>query len=148
MMNGRLFLTAAALLLAAGCAKQDLGSAYRSDPDAVRILAQVGGDEVSGGFVTTRSVPVGEKAEAEEAFKSGDRISVTASSQKAVVYTLDGTNWTPEDGKFLKWVNSTMDFSAYYPVAEGVDMQNFAVPSDQSDEEKIASADYMTCSEA
>ena len=147
-MNGRLFLTAAALLLAAGCAKQDLGSAYRSDPDAVRILAQVGGDEVSGGFVTTRSVPVGEKAEAEEAFKSGDRISVTASSQKAVVYTLDGTNWTPEDGKFLKWVNSTMDFSAYYPVAEGVDMQNFAVPSDQSDEEKIASADYMTCSEA
>ena len=148
MMNGRLFLTAAALLLAAGCAKQDLGSAYRSDPDAVRILAQVGGDEVSGGFVTTRSVPVGEKAEAEEAFKSGDRIFVTASSQKAVVYTLDGTNWTPEDGKFLKWVNSTMDFSAYYPVAEGVDMQNFAVPSDQSDEEKIASADYMTCSEA
>ena len=145
MMNGRLFLTAAALLLAAGCAKQDLGSAYRSDLDAVRILAQVGGDEVSGGFVTTRSVPVGKNAEAEAAFKNGDRISVTASSQKAVVYTLDGTNWTPEDGKFLKWVNPTMDFSAYYPVAEGVDMQNFAVPSDQSDEEKIASADYMTC---
>ena len=146
-MNGRLFLTAAALLLAAGCAKQDLGSAYRSDPDAVRILAQVGGDEVSGGFVTTRSVPVGENAEAEEAFKNGDRISVTADGQKKVVYTLaDDGSWNPEAGKYLKWTSPTMTFTACYPAADGVSTERFTVPADQSEADKIAAADYMTFS--
>ena len=147
MMNGRFFLTAAALLLAAGCAKQDLGSAYRSDPDAVRISAQVGGDEVSGGFVTTRSVPVGKNSEAEEAFKSGDRISVTADGQKKVVYTLaDDGSWNPEAGKYLKWTSRTMTFSACYPAADGVSTERFTVPADQSDADKIESSDYMTFS--
>lgn len=145
MMNGRLFLTAAALLLAAGCAKQDLGSAYRSDPDAVKISAQVGGDAVSGGFVTTRSNPVGETAAAEAAFKSGDKVCVTADGQKKVVYTLaDDGSWNPEAGKYLKWTSPTMTFTACYPAADGVSTERFTVPADQSDEAKIAAADYMT----
>ena len=39
-MDGKLFLTAAALLLVAACTKEDPGAAFRSDPDAVRITAQ------------------------------------------------------------------------------------------------------------
>ncbi len=143
-MDGRLFLTLAALLLVAGCTKDDPGADYRSDPDAVRISAQVG-DGLSGGFVTTRSNPVG-NAGAETSFNAGDKVCVTADGQPAVVYAYDGSLWTPEGGKFLKWNRPTMNFTAWYPVAEGVDFDNFTVPTDQSDAGKIESADYMTFS--
>ena len=138
-------LALAALLLAGSCTKADIGPSYLSDPDAVRISAQLG-DGAANGIFATRSNPVGE-GNAQTAFNSGDRVCVTADNQPDVVYSYDGTNWTPESGKFLKWLTPEMTFSAYYPVAEGVDMQNFAVPSDQSDESKIAAADYATCSE-
>ena len=145
-MDGKLFLTAAALLLVAACTKEDPGAAFRSDPDAVRITAQVG-DGLSGGFVTTRSNPVSEIPEEQAAFKAGDRISVTADGQKKVVYTLaDDGSWNPEAGKYLKWTSRTMTFSACYPAAEGVSTERFTVPADQSDEAKIAAADYMTFS--
>ncbi len=145
-MDGKLFLTAAALLLVAACTKEDPGAAFRSDPDAVRIMAQVG-DGLSGGFVTTRSNPVGETAGAQAAFKAGDRISVTADGQKKVVYTLaDDGSWNPEAGKYLKWTSRTMTFSACYPAADGVSTERFTVPADQSDADKIAAADYMTFS--
>ena len=145
-MDGKLFLTAAALLLVAACTKEDPGAAFRSDPDAVRITAQVG-DGLSGGFVTTRSNPVSEIPEEQAAFKAGDRISVTADGQKKVVYTLaDDGSWNPEAGKYLKWTSRTMTFSACYPAADGVSTERFTVPADQSDEAKIAAADYMTFS--
>ena len=145
-MDGKLFLTAAALLLVAACTKEDSGAAFRSDPDAVRITAQVG-DGLSGGFVTTRSNPVSEDAEAQKAFKSGDKVCVTADGQKKVVYTYDGTAWNPEAGKYLKWTSPTMTFSACYPAADGVSATHFTVPADQSDADKIAAADYMTFSD-
>ena len=145
-MDGKLFLTAAALLMVAACTKEDSGAAFRSDPDAVRITAQVG-DGLSGGFVTTRSNPVSEDAEEQKAFKSGDKVCVTANGQKKVVYTYDGTAWNPEAGKYLKWTSPTMTFSACYPAADGVSATHFTVPADQSDADKIAAADYMTFSD-
>ena len=145
-MDGKLFLAAAALLLVAACTKEDSGAAFRSDPDAVRITAQVG-DGLSGGFVTTRSNPVSEDAEEQKAFKSGDKVCVTANGQKKVVYTYDGTAWNPEAGKYLKWTSPTMTFSACYPAADGVSATHFTVPADQSDADKIAAADYMTFSD-
>ena len=146
-MDGKLFLTAAALLLVAACTKEDPGAAFRSDPDAVRITAQVG-DGLSGGFVTTRSNPVSEIPGEQAAFKAGDRISVTADGQKKVVYTLaDDGSWNPEAGKYLKWTSRTMTFSACYPAADGVSTERFTVPADQSDADKIAAADYMTFSD-
>ena len=144
-MDGKLFLTAAALLLVAACTKEDSGAAFRSDPDAVRITAQVG-DGLSGGFVTTRSNPVSEAPEEQKAFKSGDKVCVTANGQKKVVYTYDGTAWNPEAGKYLKWTSPKMTFSACYPAADGVSATHFTVPADQSDADKIAAADYMTFS--
>ena len=144
-MDGKLFLTAAALLLVAACTKEDSRAAFRSDPDAVRITAQVG-DGLSGGFVTTRSNPVSEAPEEQKAFKSGDKVCVTANGQKKVVYTYDGTAWNPEAGKYLKWTSPKMTFSACYPAADGVSATHFTVPADQSDADKIAAADYMTFS--
>ena len=136
-------LALAALLLAAACTQQEPGFTYRDDPDAVRISAQVGNGE---GSPVTRSTPVSEIPEEQAAFKAGDRISVTADGQPEVVYTYDGSSWTPQEDKFLKWNTPTMNFTAWYPVAEGVNADNFTVPADQSDEAKIAAADYMTCS--
>lgn len=141
-------LAAAALLLAAACTQQDPGSTYRDDPDAVRISAQVGDKAGSGSFATrSNPVPVSYMPEEEKSFNSGDRVCITADGQPAVFYAYDGSSWTPQEDKFLKWNSSTMDFTAWYPAAEGVDFDNFTVPADQSDAAKIAAADYMTSSQ-
>ena len=142
-------LAVAALFLADACTQQDHGSTYRDDPDAVRISAQVGDEEKSGNFATrSNPVPVSYIPGEELSFNSGDKVCVTADGQPAVVYTLqDGsTLWSPEEGKYLKWNTPTMNFTAWYPAAQGVNADNFTVPADQSDEAKIAAADYMTCS--
>lgn len=133
---------AAAVVLTAACSQEDLTTSYLDDPNAVRITAQVGEGEVGGGFVT-RSTPAGET---ETAFNIGDRISVSTADQGPVVYAFDGSAWNPENGKFLKWTLDQMTFTAYYPVAEGVDENTFVVPTDQTDANKIAAADYMTYS--
>lgn len=135
---------AAAAMLTAACSQEDFTTSYLDDPNAVRITAQVGDGEVSGGFVT-RSTPAG-TTETEDKFVSGDRISVSTADQGPVVYAFDGSAWSPENGKFLKWTSSPMTFTAYYPVAEGVDENTFVVPTDQTDASKIAAADYMTYS--
>lgn len=135
---------AAAAMLTAACSQEDLTTSYQNDPYAVQITAQVGEGEVSGGFVT-RSTPAG-TTETEDKFVSGDRISVSTADQGPVVYAFDGSAWNPENSKFLKWTSSSMTFTAYYPVADGVDENTFAVPTDQTEANKIAAADYMTYS--
>ncbi|MGM9777095.1 MAG: fimbrillin family protein [Prevotella sp.] len=135
---------AAAAVLTAACSQEDFTTSYQDDPNAVQITAQVGEGDVSGGFVT-RSTPAG-TTETEDKFNSGDRISVSTADQGPVVYAYNGSAWNPENGKFLKWTSSSMIFTAYYPVADGVDENTFAVPTDQTDANKIATADYMTCS--
>ena len=135
---------AAAVVLTAACSQENFTTSYLDDPNAVRITVQVGEGEVGGGFVT-RSTPAG-TTETEDKFNSGDRISVSTADQGPVVYAFDGSAWSPENGKFLKWTSSPMTFTAYYPVADGVDANTFAVPTDQTDANKIAAADYMTYS--
>ena len=133
---------AAAAVLTAACSQEDFTTSYLDDPNAVRITVQVGEGDVSGGFVT-RSTPAG-TTETEDKFNSGDRISVSTADQGPVVYAFDGSAWSPENGKFLKWTSSPMNFTAYYPVTEGTDANTFTLPADQSTADKIAAADYMT----
>ncbi len=141
-------LAVAALLLAVSCTQQEPVSTYRDDPDAVRISAQVGDKAGSGSFATrSNPVPVSYIPGEECSFNSGDKVCVTADGQPAVVYAYDGSSWTPQEDKFLKWNTPTMNFTAWYPAAEGVNADNFTVPADQSNEAKIAAADYMTCSQ-
>ena len=136
-------IMAAATVISAACSQEDLTSSYHDDPNAVQISVQVGEGDVSGGFVTL-STPVG-TTETEGRFNSGDRISVSTTDQGPVVYAYDGSRWNPENSEFLKWTSDRMTFTAYYPVSPGVDSDNFSVPTDQSDADKIADADYMTC---
>lgn len=136
------YISAAALLLAvAACSNDDdFNSTYMNDPDAVRINATVG-----EGIPITRSNPIG-TAEEQAKFNNGDQIAVQAGTQAAVTYQYDGTVWAPATtGAYQKWASDPMDFTAYYPVGDGISMEAFTLPTDQSTLGQLEDADYMTC---
>ena len=128
------------LALSACSESEDLLSAFHSDPNAVRITAQVG-KASAGGF--TRSYPLGD-AEKQKEFKEDDEISVKADGQDAVTYKLVGSEWQPQDGKFLKWEKETMNFTAYYPATyKG---GTITQPAEYKNEAELAAADFMSFS--
>ena len=136
----RMMGCAAAILALTACSEsEDLLSAFHSDPNAVRITAQVGKASANG---FTRSFPLGD-AEAQTKFKDGDMISVKADGQDAVTYQLNNNEWQPQGGKFLKWESETMNFTAFYPASfNGTITQ----PTEYTDEASLAKADFMSFS--
>ena len=136
----RLMGCAAAILALSACSEsEDLLSAFHSDPNAVRITAQVGNASADG---FTRSNPLG-TAEEQAKFNENDEISVQAEGQDAVNYKYDGKEWLPQDGKFLKWEKETMNFTAYYPASiDGTITQ----PMEYESEADLAAADFMSFS--
>ena len=133
-------LAAISMILAlSGCSEsEDLLSAFHSDPNAVRITAQVGKTSADG---FTRSYPLGD-AEKQKEFKEDDEISVQAEGQDAVTYKLVGSEWQPQNGKFLKWENETMNFTAYYPASyKG---GTITQPAEYTSVESLAAADFMS----
>ena len=143
-MRTKLYMIALAamtmILALSSCSEsEDLLSAFHSDPNAVRITAQVGKASANG---FTRSFPLGD-AEAQKKFKDGDMISVQADGQDAVTYQLNNNEWQPQGGKFLKWESETMNFTAYYPSSfNGTITQ----PTEYTDEASLAAADFMSFS--
>ena len=141
-MRTKLYMIALAamtmmLALSACSESEDLLSAFHSDPNAVRITAQVGKASANG---FTRSNPLGD-AEAQKNFKDGDMISVKADGQDAVTYQLNNNEWQPQGGKFLKWESETMNFTAYYPASfDG----NITQPTEYNSLESLAAADFMS----
>lgn len=129
---------------------------FATDPTAVRISATVG----SGVF--TRTAPESSTPADQQKFLAGDKIVLasTATGQEAVTYTLgaDGTTWTPETGKYLKWMNGTeaMQMEAFYPAPHpnnmeennGASFTTFTLPVAQYGSADggayIGYADYMT----
>ena len=114
----RLMGCAAAILALSACSEsEDLLSAFHSDPNAVRITAQVGKASADG---FTRSNPLG-TAKEQANFNVNDEISVKADDQDAVTYKLvavgNKKEWQPQAGKFLKWESDKMNFTAYYPAS-------------------------------
>ena len=133
-------LAAAILALSACSESEDLLSAFHSDPNAVRITAEVGKASANG---FTRSYPLGD-AEAQKKFKEGDEISVKAGGQDAVTYQLNGTEWQPkESSKFLKWESDKMNFTAYYPASFDGNLDNITLPK-VYDEASLAANDFMS----
>ena len=136
----RLMGCAAAILALSACSEsEDLLSAFHSDPNAVRITAQVGKASADG---FTRSNPLG-TAEEQAVFNENDEISVQAEGQDAVTYKYDGKEWQPQGNKFLKWEKETMNFTAYYPATfNGTITQ----PTEYNSLESLADADFMSFS--
>ena len=144
-MRTKLYMIALAaismILALSGCSEsEDLLSAFHSDPNAVRITAQVGKTSADG---FTRSYPLGD-AEKQKEFKEDDEISVQAEGQDAVTYKLVGSEWQPQGNKFLKWENETMNFTAYYPASyKG---GTITQPAEYKNEASLAAADFMSFS--
>ena len=134
----RLMGCAAAILALSACSEsEDLLSAFHSDPNAVRITAQVGKASADG---FTRSNPLG-TAEEQAKFNENDEISVQAEGQDAVTYKYDGKEWQPQGNKFLKWESDKMNFTAYYPATfNGTITQ----PTEYNSLESLAAADFMS----
>ena len=133
-------LAAAILALSACSESEDLLSAFHSDPNAVRITAEVGKASANG---FTRSYPLGATEADQKKFKEGDKISVQADGQDAVTYQLVGTEWQPQGGKFLKWESNEMTFTAYYPATFDGNLDNVTLPKEY-DETSLAANDFMS----
>ena len=138
MMKYMTCLATALLALVACSDADDILSAYHSDPNAVHITAEVGKASADG---FTRSNPLGD-ADAQKKFNTDDAISVKADGQAAVTYKFNGTEWIPQDSKFLKWESETMNFTACYPASYtgGTPTQ----PMEYNSEASLATADYMS----
>ena len=141
IMKRMMGLAAAILALSACSESEDLLSAFHSDPNAVRITAEVGKASANG---FTRSNPLGD-ADAQKKFKEGDMISVQADGQDAVTYQLNGEEWQPQGGKFLKWESDKMNFTAYYPASFDGNLNNVTLP-EKYDEASLAANDFMSYS--
>ena len=142
-MRTKLYMIALAamtmiLALSACSESEDLLSAFHSDPNAVRITAQVGKASANG---FTRSNPLGATEADQKKFNDGDMISVQADGQDAVTYQLNNNEWQPQGNKFLKWESETMNFTAYYPATfDG----NITQPTEYNSLESLAAADFMS----
>ena len=139
IMKRMMSLAAAILALTACSSEDDILSSFHNDPNAVHITAEVGKASADG---FTRSNPLGATAEEQQKFNDGDMISVKADGQEAVTYKLDGEEWVPQGGKFLKWENETMKFTAYYPASYsgGTPTQTLEYKT----EADLVAADYMS----
>ena len=130
-------------LLFAGCSSEDdILSAFHNDPNAVHITAEVGKASANG---FTRSNPLGATEADQKKFNDGDMISVQADGQDAVTYKLVGSEWQPQDGKFLKWESNEMNFTAYYPASFDGNLNNITLPAEY-DEASLAANDFMSYS--
>ena len=139
IMKRMMGLAAAILALSACSESEDLLSAFHSDPNAVRITAEVGKASANG---FTRSNPLGD-ADAQKKFNNGDEISVKADGQDAVTYQLNGNEWQPQGGKFLKWESDKMNFTAYYPASFDGNLDKVILPAEY-DEASLAANDFMS----
>ena len=140
IMKRMMGLAAAILALSACSESEDLLSAFHSDPNAVRITAEVGKASANG---FTRSYPLGD-AEKQKTFNKNDEISVQADGQDAVTYHFNGTEWQPkESSKFLKWESDEMNFTAYYPASFDGNLNNVTLP-EKYDEASLAANDFMS----
>ena len=139
IMKRMMSLAAAILALSACSESEDLLSAFHSDPNAVRITAQVGKASANG---FTRSYPLGD-ADAQTKFKNGDMISVQADGQDAVTYQLNNNEWQPQGSKFLKWESDEMNFTAYYPATFDGNLNNITLPKEY-DETSLVANDFMS----
>ena len=142
IMKRMMGLAAAILALSACSESEDLLSAFHSDPNAVRITAEVGKASANG---FTRSYPLGATEADQKKFKDGDMISVKADGQDAVTYQLNGNEWQPQGGKFLKWESDEMTFTAYYPATFDGNLDEVTLPAEY-DEASLVANDFMSYS--
>ena len=130
-----IILAVVALTFAACMQKEDFTP--RADGDAVKINATIG-------KLQTR---VAYEDDGTTNFINGDEIcvqNILREFKNIATYTFDGSTWTTTD--VLVWNGGTTEsqFQAWYPATASFD--KFTLPTLQNDNERLATADWMTAS--
>jgi len=125
------------------CSKDDeVTESNTNNPSTVQLKVSVSDYSIA----ESKSNPVSDNSDSRKAFNNGDKISITADDQSAIIYENSSEIWSPPYATtYLKWNASPMTFKAFYPAEQNdATMTTFTIPVDQSKIASIQSADYMT----
>ncbi len=139
MKSGKSIIMAvlAAMLAFSSCEKEKVQLSHGSDERAVRIVPEIASP------YTTKSNPVTQGKETE--FNDGDMIALLCGNRH-VTFKLTSKGWVPTDNYYLRWGKAPVTYSAFYPATEtSMSMGNFELQSSQRTADRLAAADYMTC---
>lgn len=126
----------AAMLAFSSCEKEKELLSFGSDDRAIRIIPEIASPY-------TKSNPVTDGKETE--FNNGDMIALLCNDGH-VTYKLTDKGWQTTDNYYLRWGSAPVSYSAFYPATEkSTTFGNFELQSSQRTADRLAAADYMTC---
>lgn len=129
----------AAMLAFSSCEKEKVQPSFDSDERAIRIIPEIASPY-------TKSNPVTDGKETE--FNKGDMIALLCNDGH-VTYRLTDKGWKTTDNYYLRWGSAPVSYSAFYPATEAsTTFGNFELQSSQRTADRLAAADYMTCTVA
>ncbi len=135
----KILASAAVLAAASSCAKEIGTPSYGTDGKAICIVPEI---------VSAYKAESGDTSEDKSVFSNGDMIALLCDDGHTT-FRLGDKGWRPTDNYYLRWGGAPVTYSAFYPAAESSTVfGNFELPSSQRTAERLASADYMTCTVA
>lgn len=132
----KLMAVLAATLAFSSCEKEKEQLSFGSDERAIRIIPEIASPY-------TKSNPITDGKETE--FNKGDMIALLCNDGH-VTYKLTDKGWQTTDNYYLRWGSAPVSYSAFYPATEkSTTFGNFELQSSQRTADRLAAADYMTC---
>lgn len=126
----------ATMLAFSSCEKERELLSFGSDDRAIRIIPEIASPY-------TKSNPITDGKETE--FNKGDMIALLCNDGH-VTYKLTDKGWQTTDNYYLRWASAPVSYSAFYPATEkSTTFGNFELQSSQRTADRLAAADYMTC---
>lgn len=126
----------ATMLAFSSCEKERELLSFGSDDRAIRIIPEIASPY-------TKSNPITDGKETE--FNKGDMIALLCNDGH-VTYKLTDKGWQTTDNYYLRWGSAPVSYSAFYPATEkSTTFGNFELQSSQRTADRLAAADYMTC---
>ena len=126
----------ATMLAFSSCEKEKELLSFGSDDRAIRIIPEIASPY-------TKSNPITDGKETE--FNKGDMIALLCNDGH-VTYKLTDKGWQTTDNYYLRWGSAPVCYSAFYPATEkSTTFGNFELQSSQRTTDRLAAADYMTC---
>ena len=124
------------MLAFSSCEKEKELLSFGSDDRAIRIIPEIASPY-------TKSNPITDGKETE--FNKGDMIALICNDGH-VTYKLTDKGWLTTDNYYLRWGSAPVSYSAFYPATEkSTTFGNFELQSSQRTADRLAAADYMTC---
>lgn len=132
----KLMAVIAATLAFSSCEKEKEQLSFGSDDRAIHIIPEIASPY-------TKSNPITDGKETE--FNKGDMIALLCNDGH-VTYKLTDKGWQTTDYYYLRWGSAPVSYSAFYPATEkSTTFDNFELQSSQRTADRLAAADYMTC---